>query len=289
LRLEDWIDLVYDRIDDRPRVRGDQFVPLVVEVSARSFENAFDMVERPYDMLRASINLAAGFNRMILMASDRQRAFGTVPPPPTYGVFDSSGIFEEAFLDAAPTRKYERRILTADDIAWSQETLIRLEGTAGELAKLALDSLALYGKAMDTADWEFAFLSLWQSLEGIAAENEDVKMDVICRRIAALLGNGDEVADIADALRRLRNLLVHRGVFSAHGVRIVNLAKWLVEKCIEALADLSSEFSTRVELQQFYAFASMPPRALEAPTRALQYVRKWKKLDETEEPNEPEK
>ena len=262
------------------KIPDDRFLPLIAVLSARSSREAFETTEEPFECLRAILNLSAQFGRLILM-SGLPRPFGPILAPPTYGIFTADRAFSSCYLNTDPARRYERNPIPEIDAKLVKRVLRRWARTppVNELRALLADAVRRYGHAMDCADWREAFLALWQALEMITIVRRDgnFRLDEVCRRTAALLGGSEQIADLMDTLRVTRNEFVHRGMFSANGLRVVNLLKGIVELCFESLDGLSDRFNTRVELDEFYRLAVLQRVELTDRSKAMNYLLSWYK------------
>ena len=111
--------------------------------------------------------------------------------------------------------KYEYKInSTSDDEIRSARRvakLIAVPKNEPDILMIVVDAFEKYQKALDLQEWSQAFLSLWQILESITLQTEQIDMrDVINRTDNLVSQKNRYVKDLLEALRKTRNQLVHR-------------------------------------------------------------------------------
>ncbi|MGD9895079.1 MAG: hypothetical protein AB7U18_27660, partial [Dehalococcoidia bacterium] len=252
-----------------------QFLPLVAEIWGRSNEDAFRRAEAGFDFLRAVLNMSAQFG-MITFQNGLPRPLGAVLAPPAYGVFRLDGTLIGAYLNPSTPRRYDAGALSEPQVEWSRQQLRRWKPSAksgGDIRNIIVDTVSRYGQAMETADWREAFLMLWQALEILTTrQDEPFNMSIVCKRTAALFDNNEMIRDLIEALAGTRNALVHRGRFSANGLRVINVLKWVVEQSVETLDAFSRRARTSDWLWSFYAAAPMQERQLKQQASIVNYL-----------------
>lgn len=229
-------------------------IPLVVDVRARTYQEAFHQVSHSFELLRALFNLVKDYGMVHWQATPRP--LGVSLPSPVFGLFRDDGEFEKLYFEVKryqyPTKSYMRKNLVV-----VERSLKRIATVSDPMQRLLIDVLLKYGQAMDTADWRDAFLSLWQVLEGLSLRNVfSVRMKKVPSRIVNLMGVRPPLRslkkDLIDSLAKSRHLLVHQGRFSEEGLIEVNLLKGIIEEAINALFALAKRFPTLQSLQDFY-------------------------------------
>lgn len=238
------------------------FCPLTIATDARTSAEAFRKASEVFDILRTLMNLTTAF-LMVRLYGGRDRPLGQYLPPPVFGIFEEDGSYDLLYF-STERYDYQERSLSEDRIRLVHRLAKRIEQPKDEqdTMRLVIDALRKYGHAMDTADWQVAFLALWQILELVALQTAGyVNMKDVANRIANLLALKENAPerDLLDVAVQSRNDLVHRGRFSEDGLREVNYLKVVVDQVISfLLSPRFRAFPTTKRLRAFYAYATTP-------------------------------
>lgn len=249
-----------------------RFCPLTIATDARTSGEAFRKASEAFDILRTLMNLTTAF-LIVRLYGGRDRPLGQYLPPPVFGIFKADGSYVWLYF-STERYDYQERSLPEDQIRLVHRLGKRIEQPKDEqdTMLLVIDALRKYGHAMDTADWQLAFLALWQILELVALQTAGyVNMKDVANRIANLLALKENAPerDLLDVAVQSRNDLVHRGRFSEDGLREVNYLKVVVDQLISfLLSPRFRAFPTTKRLQAFYTYATTP----EADLRECRHI-----------------
>lgn len=258
----------HSRVEER--ILKSCFVPLEVTVPGRRFQDAHEAAQSAFELLRFTLNLNA-FHRDPGRLS---KPMGTVAPPPISGWFNEDGSYGGTCVEGGEPRHYlrvrlsQKRMNDADRLLRQFSASRRPNATVGVIE----DAIRKYGRALDTTDWQDAFLSLWQALELLTYKPEaDVRYSIrdVCERAGILLQKHALLTDILEACYATRNALVHQGTFPRDGLSEVAMLKAVVENCIDAVYGLRRTCSTWDSLVIYYLNASAQPRDLSERKRVI--------------------
>lgn len=230
--------------------------PLLVDVQARTRQEAFDQANRNFELLRALFNLVKAY-RVWLVRIGTPKPLGASLAPPIYGMFRAAGDYEALYYNVE-RRKYEAVRFERDEGLGVEKLLGHIATASEEMQSLLIEILLKYGQAMDTTDWRSAFLALWQILEAASLRaSANLKMMEVAKRIGNLIGAKPPMKDLIDSVAQSRHLLVHQGRFSEEGLVEVNFLKIIAEAAINALFVNAKRFPTRQLLEEFYKHATL--------------------------------
>ena len=145
---------------------------------------------------------------------------------------------------------------------------------------IVIDSFEKYQKALDLHEWGQVFLSLWQILESITLQTEQIDMrDVVNRTTNLIATKTPYIKDLLEALRKTRNELVHRGQFDEEkGLREVGYLKAIVERAINSLLSRKEDIPTKAELTTFYESMPRGNSDLKSRRKVMGYVLRKRKI-----------
>lgn len=253
------------------------FCPLTVSIDARTSGEAFGNANEAFDILRTLINLTTTFGKVTYQYGGRDRPLGQYLLPPIFGIFKADGSYALLYF-ATERYDYRGRPISGDQIALVDQLAKRVKQPDGQedVMTIVVDALRKYGQAMDTVDWQQAFLSLWQVLELVALQTAGrINMQEVANRIANLLGlkQNELMRDLLDCAVESRNDLVHRGRFSQDGLREVNYLKVVVDRVIDfLLSPRLRAFPTTKRLENFYVHATVNDADLQERRRVIQVI-----------------
>jgi len=254
------------------------FCPLTVSVDARTSGEAFSNASEAFDILRTLMNLTTTFGKVTYQYGGRYRPLGQYLPPPIFGVFKADGVYALLYF-TMEKYDYQERSISEDQIRLVDRLTKRVKQPKDQqdTMLLVIDTLRKYGQAMDTVDWQQAFMSLWQILELVALQTAgEVNMKDVASRIANLLRlkPKEPMRDLLDCAVQSRNELVHRGRFSEDGLREVNYLKVVVDWVIDFLLSrrFREDFPTMKRLKTFYAYATTPDTDLREYRQAIDSI-----------------
>lgn len=250
LRDAQHVHLLPDRQDDLTAyltsVWG--FTPLLVDVPGRMHQDAFDSANRNFDLLRALVNYVSRHIQRGFVYFGTSKPLGVSLPPPVYGMFWPDGYYK--LYRTVERYDYKAKEFEQDSGRQVEELLNRIASISGEMQSLMINVLLRYGEAMDTANWRYAFLSLWQVLEAVSLQSKTAK------RVGVLIEANPLYTDLIDVLAQSRNLFAHQGEFSEEGLREVNFLKIIADLAIDAFFDYAERFPDRKSLKGFYKHAT---------------------------------
>jgi hypothetical protein len=191
---------------------------LIVNIEARTHDEAFQQAVAHFDQLRAVINWICV--KTVSRQFGRPSPVGTCLPPPIYAVFLDSGAFETTYYSVEGF-DYKENNLDSKEGKQVEKKLAQISRVGSEIRSIIEDCLLKYVQATDTIDWRNAFLCFWQILEAIAhPQYEEGKSRSVVARIEALLGQNAELRDLLTALESTRHRLVHLGKFSMENIEV---------------------------------------------------------------------
>jgi len=254
-----------------------RFCPLTVSVDARTSGEAFKKASEAFDILRTLMNLTTTFGKVTYQYGGRYHPLGQYLPPPVFGVFRADGSYDLLYF-TLERYDYRERSLSKDQIRLVDQLAKRVKQPKDQQDTMlfVVDALRKYGQAMDTVDWQQAFLALWQILELVALQGAgNINMKKVAKRIANLLElkQNEPGRDLLDFAVQSRNDLVHRGRFSEDGLREVNYLKVVVDWVIDfLLSPRFRAFPTMKRLESFYAHATTPDTDLREHRLAIDSI-----------------
>lgn len=247
------------------------FIPLILGVQGRTFQEAFEYAEKQFDLLRAVINLVT-IGRQVTTKFGVPSPFGFSLPPRVYGVFNADYSYKTHYYQTEQY-VYQVRRLTSESGKEVERILSQLNSCDEDMQSLLVESLLKYVHSMDTSDWRVAFLTLWQILEVIAAPTQErLKYKEITKRIRSLIGDleDDLLRDLLDELARSRHSLVHEGKFSQEGSREVSYLKVIAENAMSCLLSQAKKFPDRRSLTEFYKNSHIDVEGLRIRMRVVE-------------------
>ncbi len=261
--------LLQNRQDDLDSIW--RLTPLLVDVQARTYQDAFDQASSNFELLRALFNLVRGYG-LRRFTTGAPKPLGASLAPPIYGVFRTDGDYEALYY-TIERYQYESIRFKRDE-GLRVEKLLRLIATASEeMQSLLIEVLLKYGQAMDTTDWRSAFLALWQILEIASLQTSaSLKMTEVVKRIGNLIGAKPPMEDLIDSVTQSRHLLVHQGKFSKEGLVEVNFLKIIAEAAINALFVRARSFPTLQSLEEFYKHATLGNSTLRTRRKVIDTI-----------------
>lgn len=229
--------LLQNREDDLDSIW--KLTPLLVDIQARTYQEAFDQASRNFELLRAVFNLVREYG-LRHFTTGAPKPLGVSLAPPIYGIFRTGGDYEALYYTIERYDYegigYQARGFEQDEVRRVEKLLRRIATASEEMQSLLVEVLLKYGQAMDTTDWRSAFLALWQILEVASLQTSaDLKMTEVVKRVSNLIGAKPPMKDLIKGLAQSRHLLVHQGKFSEEGLVEVNFLKMVAEAAINAL------------------------------------------------------
>jgi len=256
------------------------FIPVLTSSTGRDVREAFEKASKAYDLLRVAFNLPAQFGRYNQQFGGYPRALGKILPPPVFGVFKSDGRYD-SLLYTTNKYEYKNNSLSLEEIRSARRLsrLITVPRHGQEILAIVIDSFEKYQKALDLHEWGQVFLSLWQILESITLQNEQIDMrDVINRTTNLIASKAPYIKELLEALRKTRNELVHRGQFDEEkGLKEVGYLKAIVERAINSLLSRKDDLPTRAELSIFYESMPRGNADLKSRRKVMSYVLRKRK------------
>jgi hypothetical protein len=240
------------------------FTPLIANVKARNKDEAFQRLNKKYEIMRSILNLYFKFGTVTFQDGPPQ-PLGAILPPIFYGLFNKNGEYISLFFNEEPY-VYKRISLKPNNIDNLNRMIKRMNSMDEEIKSVFVDSLVKYGHALDTIDWRDAFLTLWQILENLSLStlSSRMKMTDVCSRIKNLMGITDILhKELVEALVETRNKLVHLGKFSQDGLLEVDFLKIIVDRALSNFYWLSKKFPSKNALEEFFQIATLPESMLE--------------------------
>ncbi len=283
LALDDWRAEVRQYLThsgtEEPGV-GPPWAPVIAEVDARHHDEAARTASDSYLLLRTALNMVGSFGATTSQAG-LARPLGKFVAPPVFGVFVETGsMVGGPWAENVIQRGYTPWRVTDDDwdTALSYLRYMRAPTRDNDIQSILLDGWRKYGEALQTSDWQAAFLMLWQVLEGLTFRPGDrFSMREVEQRAVLLLSDKAEVRELFNALAATRNQLVHMGRFSDDGLDYVNLLKLFVEDCLSETIRLRKRFKTAPRLFDFYRLLPQRGTNLERSMRAARDAKSFRR------------
>jgi hypothetical protein len=198
----------------------DKFAVVRIHVKARSIseaaENAFDTL----DFLRGLWNLSLNRTLLSRLFSGRPKPINRIRLGPIHTLHHPNGTL------AAQTYWYDPFFSETDIERVNDDEWRRVKHDSAEIRKrmaglsygLTLrDVILRYTRALDSADFEKAFLKLWTVLEVLTDTSVSQGYDQTIRRALFIWRDSELNAAILEHLRTFRNATVHSG-FSSHHI-----------------------------------------------------------------------
>ncbi len=257
----------------------DFFIPLEVEVAGFDYNESFRIVEKAFTLLRVAFNwYPSSFKKVSRFGGGRSTPLVPIPPPPTYGIYNSNGDWVGIYTEEFPAEKYKSVALDDDHIA-STNWFMKYFGDRDEskpwaTKNLIVNAFLAYGQSLDSTNWRTVFLGLWQVLELITNDpsnrSKGVSMFEVCSRVRTLLKRDNLfLDDLLNMVYRQRNHLVHEGKFSDTGLDDVQYLKIIVENALKALISLEKNCPTWRSLVMYYKNAPAILRDVKERKRIL--------------------
>lgn len=259
------------------------FEPIVCQTQARDVREAVVNAEFAFDTLRALLNFTELHGVAWHHLSGLPRPLAHLLPSPVLAVFDADDAFQRPLFRTPVSYRYARHQIEQDRVRQASELAAQLWPQSGQrdLRLLLTDAVRKYGQAMDTPDWQQAFLTLWQALEVVASPLQDANIgtNTVASRISRLLGEDRLLAEVAKCAGHTRNELVHLGRFSEYGLNQVNLLKLVVENVIDIVFAKIGDLPNIHSLENYHLQRPRNDTELKETHRAIDLIARQRGLD----------
>lgn len=257
------------------RSRLYDFTYVIVEVHAKSEEEALSTSDRQVFLLRALWNIALFYGRITWQFPPAP--LSRVNPPKYVFVFDENNNYVTYGYNIGEFR-YRPYRLTVRELGQINNIVRRFEALKPcELKDILADALMLYNYALDEIRSGYAFLNFWQILELITLKDPSgISMDTVRKRLKAIFLDKPLVCDVIDAFFRKRNQLVHEGKMTYFSLEDVNHIKLTSEACIHFLFSHVNKLKSKNRLNLFYENVRFGKPKLRTKMSILKYIQKSK-------------
>jgi hypothetical protein len=251
---------------------------LVASTKAPNFDEGWRRLIPAFDTIRGVMEYGLGFGRVHLFFQEpTPRAY--VPHPqwmlaktrgqPVQGV----RFITEARDDVAPSPFGDKHLRLIRRLGQEFRTIPR----EGSTLALIADALRLYAQAMDERHRHMPFLALWQLAERITlAEASQGRTTEVCSRLRGLVRDfdipGSGLSHTVDALARMRNDIVHRGIRGSVDDDDVNLLKRIAEHGLLWLIHRHRELPNQADVAVFYQLRSAPTGELRSHGYTVRFI-----------------
>lgn len=259
------IQLARDEISDRSWAssetgeKSSRFSTFVVEIDARSEQEAIDVGLERLDLLRGLLNFAR--NRRILT----RESFGEREPlnrivvGTMFSIHNNDGTLAKDAWWTDPTPATPPRSFMG--VSQLSVTLHESRKLRVMLARCAYhrdlsSAIIRYCRAMDSVDWHYAFLQLWSVLEFLTGTGPRDNHSVTVKRTAMLFSDEAIVVQYLNHLRDYRNRAIHSGHQSHDPESLFMQLKRFVEHLLKFHLVRAGEFSSIAEAAEFMSQSS---------------------------------
>ena len=259
-----------------------------VSVQARSEDEAFERALDAVDLLRGVWNLYFNRRSLLRSSSGRRKPVNEILLGPVHTlhrphgklVSDRAFWYEEDYVGPVQSqglanswpllKKFERRI--------------RRKLTQHNYRQDVEDAIRRYGRALDSRDWNTAFLRLWSLLETLTSTLENDSHKTTVKRALFLQRDRRYHGQVLNHLRNNRNKAVHLGQEAAEVETLLYQVKRYVEALLLFHIFNIYNFST---IKDSARFLDLPPdvselqaviRTLEEKVRLAKYAVKFDSL-----------
>lgn len=266
--------------DAKPSIYGELpsfYSPALALVSARNPDEAATQALDEIDLFRAIWNFWRNRSQGIRISSGKRAPVNTIILGPIHTLHTLNG---ELATDAwwyEPT--YLGPVSLWRDAQRGTKMLAFTKTVRASLRKLpyrsAIESaLVRYVRALDSRDWNSAFLELWSILEALTGTTLTDSHKVTVRRSAFLFKNPEYAIQVLNHLRNYRNTAVHGGQERQNVEPIMYQAKNFVEALLEFHLARAGQFESLVDVA---SFLDLPPGLAEIDRQLarLKAVRKY--------------
>lgn len=242
------------------------FTPVIMKLEGRNSEEVGDLAHEHFDFLRNAMNFIH-VSGIYSKQWGHKRPLAEFLTPPLLGIFNNVGEYESYYyyVEAQPADLYRNRIISHEILEVVQWLMGKLgpDDNQNSLKALLVEAIRKYGQALDTVEWRFAYLELWQILELLTLQSEEqLNMRQVRGRVFNLLSKDEFVRELMVMLSDDRNVLVHEGKFPEDSsLEKVSLLKYIVSRTIHALIDLLDDIPDRNTLKILYTY--LPERISE--------------------------
>lgn len=256
------------------------FIPVLALSNGRDTGEAFEEASKAFDLLRATFNLPVQFGIYTRQIGGYPSALGKILPAPVYGVFRNDRSFDLLFYSTSKY-EYKNNSISNDEVRSARRIarFITVPKDEQDILSIIVDAFEKYQKALDLHDSSQVFLSLWQILESITLQAEQIDMrDVINRTDSLIVQEDKYIKNLLEAFRITRNQLVHRGKFTEDkGLEEVGLLKSVVERAINSLLVHKDHLRTKNDLRVFYESVARGNTDLKNRRKIMGYVLRKRK------------
>jgi len=275
-RVSQLINLPYNP-DELMKIMINKFIPLIIFTKGRSADHAFQNAYIKYDLFCSILNLSDNLSARTYFFGGPPTHLEAIFPSPYYIVFKSGGDYETLYITYEKYKYDKKGQIKRKNLIFMEKIMNHLERKDEKLRFLIEDSILKYGQALNTLDWRYAFLDLWQILENLSLcrlENY-FKMETVINRINALLGeNNSSAAILLEELKDTRNKLVHDGEFSKEGLLTFNLLKIIVDRSLLKIFSSQKKFSNTNSLKLFFQHISQSDSNLKETKRIINMIQR---------------
>ncbi|MEX0324055.1 MAG: hypothetical protein AB3N63_17990 [Puniceicoccaceae bacterium] len=243
-----------------------------IHTPARTQFEACEKAQQSIDLLRAIWNLK--LNNSMRASSGFPKPVNTIITGPVHTIHTSNGKpagstywyepnFPESFppkplnSDYLKTRKFEKFFLRYLRKSSYQEILI--------------DALLRYCRALDSTDFQTAFVKLWSVLETLTDTDNAYKETI--KRCSFLFQNREYHRNVLDHLRRQRNSYVHRGFEMAEPEGILYQLQSYVDHLVRFHVLRKNPFPDMKAAKEFMDMPSDPDVLLKQISKAKKALR----------------
>jgi hypothetical protein len=254
------------------------FTYFLVEEYAVNDHQAMDSAFHNVELLRAIINFANHYMRLTDQFG-MPKPLSLVHPSQIFFVFNEDGSysdyakiignFDQNDVDVSPS-------ITRPNIIKRTEILLKKLNSIRDrtLKNILVDALNRHNDALDEYSKKgHCFLNLWQILELVTLSGRyTLKHTEVCRRMASLFREKEPYAEIVDAIRVKRNLLVHDGKFSEFDTDDIHMISGICQGAIMFLLNNSNKFGNVDGLNYFYRNVNATKREIKIKKDIIKYI-----------------
>jgi hypothetical protein len=242
---------------------------LKASIKAHSKEEALAALLQLSEIVRGTMNFTANNRTTLTLTGTKETCHHY--PPLIYATMEADD--EPQLLSGYGASKAKRNPIPDADEETVKEILRFFEPQVRKstVRKLLAESLILANAGYDNIYPAHQFLSLWVAMERLALVDSGSTVEVR-RRLVHLWENGpeSELPAALEQLSKIRNRLVHEGVYEHEADGALLWLRFCFAQCWRRLFRLSKDLKTVTSLSQFYSAGGQSVSSLRDRAKGLE-------------------
>ncbi len=255
---------------------------ITVTAIGSDLDSAWIPVDASFDALRGILELALGYMQQTFHWPER--SLRMIPHPPwmlgwnrnTKTLEQREFITEEPGIKSGSGVALNRQFFSA--IRSNLSLFAGIPSGRSDVRGIIADGLRLYAQALDANRHHRIYLGLWQCAEAITlVADHQGSGEKACARLAKFTRDWEcdtsVMIDVLKALYKIRNEIVHRGIYDDLDLDDVNLIKNCCESALAWLMVNAKRLTTRARLERYYEFSDLSDPNFDTLEKAVKFTK----------------